>query len=260
MNPLERASVHYSQLSKAEKHVCDQFLLQPENVINKTITEIAETYEVSISAIQRFVKRIGYKGYSEFCYAMEGAINLEKVPQNQPINNQYATLLDAFSTSIDALKQHDMSNQLTQLANLINEKRCIRLCGFGNSNLPCRQLMYMLWIEGKEAVVYMDNVDMILLPEHIHPDDLVIMYTVSARKNIYESYIKNLKKKNVTCVILTMNKESDLLPLFDLSIVIPVSSYPINIPQQKMYHIDNRSLMNIMTEIIMYYYKQVSTT
>lgn len=258
MNPLERASVHYTQLSKAERHVCDQFLLQPDIVISKTITEIAVNFHVSTSAIQRFVKRIGYKGYSEFRYAMEGTVKRDNLAKKKVVESDYHLLLDTFSTTLDVLKTHDMNDELKQLAHLIKEKRCIRLCGFGNSNLPCRQLMYMLLVEGKEAAVYMDNVDMIILPEHIHSDDLVIFYTVSARRSIYEAYVKSFKKKNVTCVIITMNLESDLLPLFDLSLIIPVSSYPINLSEHQIYHIDNRSLMNIMTEIIMYYYKRVT--
>lgn len=260
MNPLERASIYYSQLSKAEKQVCDQFLSNPNAVIQKTITEVADLFHVSISAIQRFVKRIGYKGYSEFQYAMENSQTSDATLQKQPFNSQYKTLLDAFSTTLDILKQHDMDEALAALAQLIKTKRNIRLCGFGSSNLPCRQLMYMLLLEGKEANVYMDNVDMMILPEHVHADDLVILYTVSARKKYYESYIRSLKKKNVTCVIITMNQESDLLPLFDLSIIIPVSSYHIHISDHNVYHIDNRSLMNIITEIIMFYYKQALLT
>lgn len=258
MSPLEHASIHYSQLSKAERHVCDQFLLQPEIVISKTITEIAESFHVSISAIQRFVKRIGYKGYSEFRYAMEESAKQDPRLQKQTEDSEYTVLLDAFSTALEVLKKHDLHQQLSNLAKLMKSKRSIRLCGIGNSSLPCKQLMYMLLVEGKEAVVYDNSVDLIILPEFIHEDDLAIFYTVSAQKSIYDTYVKSLKKKNVTCAIITMNQESDLLPLFDLSLIIPVSSYPINLNERQLYHIDNRSLMNIMTEIIMYYYRQTS--
>ena len=66
MNPMQKISIYYAGLTKAEKSTCDLILDHPEIVIENPIAEAARLYNVSPSSILRLSKKLEYKGYSEF--------------------------------------------------------------------------------------------------------------------------------------------------------------------------------------------------
>lgn len=258
MNPIERASVHYTQLSKSERYVCDKFLKEPNLVNTHSITEIAEYFQVSVSAIQRFAKRLDYKGYSEFRYAMIEYLKQKALSTPTLYESEFSMIIGIFSDMLEVLKNTDMSKELTQLANILLKADTIRLCGIGNSALPSAQLMYMFQGIGKSATQYSDTISIGLLGEYIKTNDVVVFFTVSANKSIYSKYIKNFKRFKIPCIIITMNPESELISMCDLSIIVPTISFPVYSNENKTHHFDNRSLLHIFTEIIFYYYEQAA--
>ena len=60
----------YSTFKKAEHRIADAILRNPEEVINLSITELAERSEASESTVVRFCKTLGYKGYYELKIAL----------------------------------------------------------------------------------------------------------------------------------------------------------------------------------------------
>ena len=51
MNPMQKISIYYAGLTKAEKSTCDLILDHPEIVIENPIAEAARLYNVSPSSI-----------------------------------------------------------------------------------------------------------------------------------------------------------------------------------------------------------------
>lgn len=64
--PLVRIRGVYDALPRSERKVADYVLNNADEVIHSSVTDLAQTLEVSESTIVRFCQRLGYQGYPEF--------------------------------------------------------------------------------------------------------------------------------------------------------------------------------------------------
>jgi RpiR family carbohydrate utilization transcriptional regulator len=64
--PLVRVRGVYETLPRSERKVADYVLNHADQVIHSSVTDLAQTLEVSESTVVRFCQRIGYQGYPEF--------------------------------------------------------------------------------------------------------------------------------------------------------------------------------------------------
>jgi DNA-binding MurR/RpiR family transcriptional regulator len=64
--PLVRIRGVYDTLPRSERKVADYVLNHSDQVIYSSVTDLAQTLEVSESTVVRFCQRLGYQGYPEF--------------------------------------------------------------------------------------------------------------------------------------------------------------------------------------------------
>lgn len=64
--PLVRIRGVYETLPRSERKVADYVLNHSDRVIHSSVTDLAQTLEVSESTVVRFCQRLGYQGYPEF--------------------------------------------------------------------------------------------------------------------------------------------------------------------------------------------------
>jgi len=64
--PLVRIRGVYDTLPRSERKVADYVLNHADEVIHSSVTDLAQTLEVSESTVVRFCQRLGYQGYPEF--------------------------------------------------------------------------------------------------------------------------------------------------------------------------------------------------
>lgn len=97
----------YSTFRKAELRIADTILQDPEEVINLSITELAERSEVSESTVVRFCKTLGYKGYYELKIALarELIIPPQQIYEEIDLNDNVITIKNkVFQSNILALQ------------------------------------------------------------------------------------------------------------------------------------------------------------
>lgn len=81
---------YYDQLNDNDLHVVSYISQNIDLCKDKTVTEIAKYCNVSPSTIIRTTKKLGFHGYSEFCYFLKeeaDRIEVTKVPNNQYFNS-----------------------------------------------------------------------------------------------------------------------------------------------------------------------------
>jgi DNA-binding MurR/RpiR family transcriptional regulator len=64
--PLVRIRGVYDALPRSERKVADYVLNCADEVIHSSVTDLAQTVDVSESTVVRFCQRLGYQGYPEF--------------------------------------------------------------------------------------------------------------------------------------------------------------------------------------------------
>lgn len=129
----------YPSLFEAEKRVADFVLSRPEDVINMSISEVADASKVADSTVVRFCQDLGYRGFQDF------KIHLAKdlVPFENIIHEDIAKEDDVptivkkvFSSDIaalgDTLALLDME-QFEKAVDAIADAKRVEFYGLGNS-------------------------------------------------------------------------------------------------------------------------------
>ena len=252
MNPMQKISIYYAGLTKAEKSTCDLILDHPEIVIENPIAEAARLYNVSPSSILRLSKKLEYKGYSEFRYALEA---YKKENHTTPQNKLYAKVLDTYNSSLKEMNQCIDEEQMLQLVTLLKNKNVITV-GVGNSSLPAQQFVYSFYMQDRIGKCIDDTIKLSFLDKAINQDYVVIIFSVTGNMGIYSQEVKKWKAANVSLVLITTNPESKLIEDMSLSFVLP--SLPITILTQEAQpkYLENRSIFFVFIDIVMAYYTQ----
>ncbi len=252
MNPFNKISVNFNRLTKSEKNTCNLILNNPQAIIENSITEAAIIYDVSSASIQRVAKKLGYKGYSEFKYALETYVNQQ--PQYQNYENSLSSqVFDVYSSTLLDWKKNIDTAKIIELVHLIKEKN-VKTIGIGNSSLAAAQLVYSLYMYGKWAEC-VDNTTKIDYLEYCCEDnELYILFSISG-KLVSAHQIRNWKKKGVTVALITANENAPIRNEVDINIVIP--TLPLIINKSSHNILDNRTNLYVLIDIILLYYLSI---
>lgn len=250
MDPIQKISVNYNSLTFTERKTCNLIVKNPEIVIDNPIAEAADIYGVSPSSILRLAKKLEYKGYSEFRYALEAFKNKEE--RNSTENTMANKVIHTYQNALVDMPSFIEEEKLIEFVKLISQYQ-LRTVGIGNSSLPAKQLVYSLYSEGKWAECISDTVRIKFIENSITERDLIIVFSVSG-KTISSSHIKEWRKKRAKVVLITANPQAETRHAYDNVFVVP--SLPLTVLQKDSTpkYLDNRSIFYIFIDIIMSYY------
>lgn len=253
MNPIEKASLYYTQLTKSEKETCDKVMNSPHIILNHSILEAAKIFNVSGASISRLCKKLGYKGYSELRYALEDYYNHSEMSQVEQ-ESSIVHLIKNYQLSLDLLKTLDLSS-LESLVDKIKNFETYSL-GLGTSALAAKLLVHELYVEKKWIDCIDESVKMNLLENVINEHSLIIIFSVTAKhKDMYEC-IKKWKKKKATIALITSNADTTFCSYIDYLYVLPGIT-PIQFQNSQFFqYLNNLPLYTTFIECIMYYYHQ----
>lgn len=256
MNPMQKVSIHYSNLTKSEQATCNLIIESPAIVVEKPIAEAAEIYQVSPSSIVRLSKKLGYKGYSEFRYALE-AFQKDTLYQKENKKTLYNQVIQIYRSTLDELNNELDEDKILKLVSSLSEKN-IKTVGIGSSALAAHQLANSLCVENKWAECIDDNVKITLLEGNLSKSDSIIFFTVSASSEFYYKEAKKWKNSGAEIIVITTNPEGKLNHLADLTISLP--SLPLTTLQfsKHIRYLENRSIFYAFIDILMTYYINMS--
>lgn len=252
MNPMQKVSIYYDQLTKAEKATCHLIIENPEVVINNPIARASEIYKVSPSSILRLTKKLDYKGYSEFRYALESYKNQNKSEEKQN-TFLYNKIINVYQSNFEELNKTLNENDLHKLIHIIKTKN-IKTIGIGSSAFPAEQLAHSLCNEGKWADAVIDNVKITFIDKNVNKNDAIIIFSVSGHVKLFYDEAKKWKKSGATLIVITSNPDSKLNTISDLTILLP--TLPLTMLQSSNHarYLENRSFFYIFIDILLAYY------
>lgn len=251
MDFKKTVAIHYTEFTPSERKICARILEYPQ-IVNNSIVVLGDLCETSKSAILRFYQKLGYRGYSEFKYSVEESFknNDEKKLSNESLLSQIS---QEYSNSILELGALDYDHQLKELASLIDKYPHVLSIGINNTYFAASQLEYSLYSHNRFIQSVREDIQLTYLINSINQDYLCIIYSVSGSTYTYENFIKEASAKGAKIVLITIDGDSELLPLVDLAFVLPSISLPIS-SIDSIIQIDNRIMLYYFSEIISYYY------
>lgn len=255
MNIKEKISIFYTSLTPTEKRIYTQIIDNPEIIINHSIIEAAKLCQTSKSAMLRFAKKLEYRGYSDFKYAIE-EYHKDTI-LSQSTSSQNSNILhdisETFLVTIRSIGQLDYDQQLKELIHLMANTPYVKALGIGNSAFCANQLIYSLYSHNLFFDAVTDDVQFTYLANCLTKDYLLIVFSVSGSDNTYLSLFKKAHSINAKTILITMNNDSILNKYAHMVFLLPshVSSFQ---HAKVLKQLDNRTTLYYFAEIISYYY------
>jgi DNA-binding MurR/RpiR family transcriptional regulator len=114
-----RIGLVYPSLSEAHRRAADFVLHNPLETATMTIEGLAERSGTSTATVTRFVRVLGFAGYSEFRAALSEALRLAMAPVDS-LADAHSTKSSAFSTFVTAIK--DQVANLNETLAVVDER------------------------------------------------------------------------------------------------------------------------------------------
>lgn len=160
-----RLQEKYGQLRKSERLVADYLRANASQRLDMSITEFANTLDISEATISRFTRALGYKGFSD----MKLALASESVQGNQfanlpaemketdPLDEISFKLLGALGAAMSETQKHiDYSNVQKVVDHVLTSQNVIFM-GVGGAVSVCEEAVHLLLKAGIQATTHRDG-------------------------------------------------------------------------------------------------------
>lgn len=221
MKNLRQRLKEDSQFTYTEKRIADFVLNHGHLISSLSLDELAAKVYTSHSSIIRFSQKLGYEGYREFRFALTTAYQEERfqegsVDANVPFLESDSCqevakkMADLTMTTIQTTyRMLDYSALETSVLFLSAAKR-VFIFAKGDSQIRARAFQNKLVKLGLFIVLAEEYADEAWVVHNIHPGDLAIFISYSARTKQYESFIHELSSNQVPTIVITSDSDSIL--------------------------------------------------
>ena len=116
------------------------------------------------------------------------------------------------------------SDALRDFANTLSHANRVVALGLNHSSVSAEQLAFRLNKFGVDCHMLWDDARMASYERVLKQGDVVVIFSISGR-DFYETLVSEYRKNRVKVVLITMDPDSSLCHLVDISIVLPFLTY-----------------------------------
>ena len=210
-----------NMLTDSEARVAQYVLDHSTEVLQYSVSELAEHAGVSVATVVRFSKSAGYKGYKDLkIHLAQGSIasykHLNTELEREDTAEQIAEKIirSEISTLEDTLRILDME-VLEKAAQVIRKARRVVFFGTGGSGAVAYDAMHKFLKIGIQSVVYQDADVQAMESALLHPLDAAFAISHSGtNRNVIEC-LKNAKQCGATVIGMTTEGNSPFQKVCD---------------------------------------------
>ncbi|WAA09123.1 MurR/RpiR family transcriptional regulator [Fervidibacillus albus] len=222
---------HFKGLSDKEKVIAEHFISLGNDVVNKTISELAKEINVSESTIFKFVKKIGFNGFQDFKISVASNFRTNEERKKELVvfadinksDSAYTIAQKIVNSNKELMDDllHSLNEQkLNEALNLIYPAKNISFFGEGASSVVALDSFHK-FLRTKYHCNYVADYHMQLsYASKLGPDDCVFLFSHSGETINTIEIAKILRKNQAKIITLTGNQHSDLVNLSDISFVV----------------------------------------
>lgn len=261
MDYLIKIKERWDEFTPSDKKIGEYIVDNPQEIVECNTLDLAELIDTSQSAIIRFVKKIGYKGYIDF--KIDVAKSLEET--NELFLDEVITKNESIESIISKSKNNVLATVEKTYALIdteaikraiedINKANNIYLAGVGSSGLICEDFSYKLQRSGKKVFYQVDAHTNLALVTNIDKDDLLISISYSGLTKEILIASEYAKKVGAKVISISKSLNSTLPQNSDELLLIP------EIEREMRYGaISSRLSSQIITDILYYGYVAANT-
>ena len=210
-------------MSATEKKIADYILNHEFSLENISIKELAANINVSISAISRFTKKIGYKNFQDLRVHMISPTSIDSDSYFFPVDYETDSLL-AISKSIFKSGISSLTETLTVLneeslnkaIDILAKSRFCGMFGLGGSYSIIQNALQRFIRTSLECRVYNDFHTQLLSCSRFTNEDCAFIVSHSGRNIDIMRIVDILKKHNVPIIEITSDITSPLAKQSDV--------------------------------------------
>lgn len=219
---LVRVQAVYSSLRNSEKKVADYIKENYKNIMNLTITELAEKSGTSEAAVVRLCKSLGYKGFQEFkIKAAQDVIQPsqqihEAIERNDDLSTIKQKVFNAHvQTLIDTLEILN-NEEFEKAVDLIASANKLEFYGEGGSGIIALDAQHKFLKIGLKSFASIDSNLQAMSASLLQKGDVVVGISHSgASRNLIES-LEIAKKAGASIIAITNYSKSPILKVSDV--------------------------------------------
>ncbi|GAB3057023.1 MurR/RpiR family transcriptional regulator [Salinicoccus sesuvii] len=222
MNFHQRVQKNYSQLSESDKYLISFLEKNFKGISQISILKLSENANVSTSTIVRCMKKLGYKGFTDFKFNVASETlhhtdeelinfkNMDKQIQTAILKNreEVVNTISYLSSTIieDALEAIKYSKKITIFSR-------------GFSEFIASEMNTKLQLLDKHCESHGDPNIIRLKSEHLTRDDLVIFISLNGETEELVQAAQICNNHSVKTILLTTSKGSSLYNLTDINLL-----------------------------------------
>ncbi|HBM76350.1 MAG TPA: MurR/RpiR family transcriptional regulator [Clostridiaceae bacterium] len=218
-------SKYYSQFTKSEKIIADYIEKDPGTIGEMTLSDLSTLLNVGEATIIRFCRKIGFKGFQDFKFAVAVA----------EVNNDNTSNVLSFQDNIENnivrtiqnTKNNINDDILYKAISMINNTANIFLYGVGFSGYIAKIAEGRFLRVGKRTKAVCDPHFQCMQSSISNENDLIIGISLSGTtKDIIES-LTIAREANAKIIVVTSNKQSKLTKLADCVLLTAKKENPL---------------------------------
>lgn len=208
----------------ASEYEISRFVIDnPDFVITNTITTLAKKINTSEASINRFTKKIGFKGFNKFKIALaQSNTQLERIKEEEIDESnllEYVTL-DYQKMLINTCAILDVTD-IEEAASTITLSRKIFILSVYNTSFVSDEFAFKLRQIGLDVTTLKESLEAQLAIENMTSDSLLIAVVPSVISKDFLPFLSNIKKKNVKVMLIASSDNQKSNDLIDIKFIIP---------------------------------------
>ena len=205
-------------LPEAERQVADYISNKPEKAGFQSISDIAESTNISVASVSRLSKKLGYSNYKELRMDLGKEIlpdeNLGGMFESIKVSDNEEQITEkVFSGNIKSLEDtFKMLNpkSLKKAAEKISSARRLVFFGIGSSGHICKDAALRFALLDIQAESYSDSQEIIIQSLRLTKDDVAIGLSHSGRSQITVEALKMAKDSGAMTIGISNYLKSPL--------------------------------------------------
>lgn len=201
---------NYHRFTPMERIIADFFIRNTEEM-DFSSKAVAGRLHVSEASLSRFAKKMGYGGFKEFIYHYSPSLRQpapEASAQSLEVLNAYQELLNKTYNLMDEF-------QIGRVVRLMEQKRRIFVCGFGNSGLAAQEFKLRFLRLGLDVRAITEFHELMIHMTQVDGDCLVVGLSLSGATREITDMLKEAAGAGAATVLITSRREERWKEAFD---------------------------------------------
>lgn len=212
-----------SSFTVSENDIAQFVTREPESVITSTITELAKKINTSEASINRFCKKIGYKGFNSFKVALAQS-NFQREQTTQSATHESNTIeemsSDYRSMIMNTSAMLEM-NTIQKATKLIKTATVVHVIALYTTSFVAQEFSFKLRQLGMNVRVYTEMLEVQLGMANMDKNSVVIAIVPSVASRDVISFITTAKEHNANVVLISGNDSTEINDSVDVKLIVP---------------------------------------